>query len=212
MSVKIRVYSDFVCPFCFIGEKPLLEAIEGKDVTVEWMPFELRPEPVEPLSPYSTYIQTAFHQSVKPLSARFGVTLDLPPIDPVPRTHLAHEGFQYAKEYGKSLEYVHAVFTAYWQESKNISDIAVLSEVAEKVGLNKEEFQAALESRRYKEAHQQALRHAQMEANVSAVPTFVVGNQMLRGLQTKEVIEQVIAEQAKQGDDITGQSCGIDGC
>lgn len=48
MSVKIKVYSDYVCPFCFIGEAPLKEAIKGKDVEVEWMPFELRPQGTEP--------------------------------------------------------------------------------------------------------------------------------------------------------------------
>ncbi|WP_044748626.1 DsbA family oxidoreductase [Bacillus alveayuensis] len=212
MSLKIRVYSDFVCPFCYIGEKPLMEAIEGKDVELEWMPFELRPEPVEPLSPNSDYIQTVWQQSVKPLSARFGVNMELPDIDPIPRTHLAHEGYQYAKEQGKALEYVKAVFSAYWQEGKNISDIAVLSEAAEKIGLNKEEFRAALETRRYKDVHQQALRHAYEEANVTAVPTFIIGSRMLRGLHTKEMIEKIILEQTESAEDVIGKSCSIDRC
>ena len=49
MSIKIRVYSDCVCPFCDLAEIPLQEAIRGKDVEVEWMPFELRPYPNETL-------------------------------------------------------------------------------------------------------------------------------------------------------------------
>jgi predicted DsbA family dithiol-disulfide isomerase len=212
MSLKIRVYSDFVCPFCYIGEKPLMEAIQGKDVEIEWMPFELRPEPVEPLSPNSDYIQQAWHQSVKPLSARFGVNMELPDIDPVPRTHFAHEGYQYAKEQGKALEYVRAVFSAYWQEGKDISDIAVLTEAAEKIGLNKEEFQEALETRRFKDAHQQALQHAYEEAQITAVPTFVIGNRMLRGLHTKEMLEKIILEQAQSEEEAIGTSCEIDGC
>jgi predicted DsbA family dithiol-disulfide isomerase len=212
MSLKIRVYSDFVCPFCFIAKKPLMEAVNGKDVEIEWMPFELRPEPVEPLSPNSDYIQQAWHQSVKPLSARFGVNMELPDIDPVPRTHFAHEGYQYAKEQGKALEYVHAVFSAYWQEGKNIGDIAVLAEAAEKIGLNKEEFQEALETRRFKDAHQQALKHAYEEAQITAVPTFVIGNRMLRGLHTKEMLEKIILEQAQSEEEAIGTSCKIDGC
>ncbi len=212
MSLKIRVYSDFVCPFCYIGEKPLMEAIQGKDVEIEWMPFELRPEPVEPLSPNSDYIQQAWHQSVKPLSTRFGVNMELPDIDPVPRTHFAHEGYQYAKEHGKALEYVRAVFSAYWQKGKDISDIAVLAEAAEKIGLNKEEFQEALETRRFKDAHQQALQHAYEEAQITAVPTFVIGNRMLRGLHTKEMLEKIILEQAQSEEEAIGTSCEIDGC
>ena len=51
MTVTIWVYSDYVCPYCFLAEFPLKEAVEGKDVTVEWMPFELRPEPTPTLTP-----------------------------------------------------------------------------------------------------------------------------------------------------------------
>lgn len=39
MTVSIKVYSDYVCPYCFLAEKPLEEAIQNKDVTVELMPF-----------------------------------------------------------------------------------------------------------------------------------------------------------------------------
>lgn len=45
MTVHIKVYSDYVCPFCFVGKAAFEEAIKGKDVEVEWMPFELRPSP-----------------------------------------------------------------------------------------------------------------------------------------------------------------------
>ena len=51
MPLTIKVYSDYVCPFCFLAEFPLQEAIRGKDVAVEWMPFELRPEPTPTLRP-----------------------------------------------------------------------------------------------------------------------------------------------------------------
>ena len=39
MTVKIKVYSDYVCPFCLLAKKPLEEAIEGRDVEIEWMPY-----------------------------------------------------------------------------------------------------------------------------------------------------------------------------
>ncbi|MEC2084937.1 DsbA family protein, partial [Bacillus inaquosorum] len=51
MTVHIKVYSDYVCPFCFIGKAAFEEAIKGKDVDVEWMPFELRPSPSPQLDP-----------------------------------------------------------------------------------------------------------------------------------------------------------------
>ncbi|MGU9504983.1 DsbA family protein, partial [Bacillus paralicheniformis] len=45
MTVKMKVYSDFICPFCFLAKGPLDEVAKEKDVEIEWMPFELRPSP-----------------------------------------------------------------------------------------------------------------------------------------------------------------------
>lgn len=60
MTVKIKVWSDFVCPFCMIAEKPLLDAVKasGMEVDIEWMPFELRPHPTPTLRPEGSYLQT----------------------------------------------------------------------------------------------------------------------------------------------------------
>ena len=41
MSTTIEVFSDYVCPFCYIAEQPLADAVEGRDAHVEWQPFEL---------------------------------------------------------------------------------------------------------------------------------------------------------------------------
>jgi len=101
MTVKIRVYSDYVCPFCYLAEFPLQEAIKGKDVEVEWMPFELRPYPKPTLRPEGEYLQRAWSQSVFPLARFMGVPIVLPSVSPQPHTHSAFEGFQYAKDHGK---------------------------------------------------------------------------------------------------------------
>ena len=52
MTVKIKAYSDFICPFCFLGKGPLDEIVKEKDVEVEWMPFELRPSPYTKIDPW----------------------------------------------------------------------------------------------------------------------------------------------------------------
>src|ERR1700736_4890236 len=101
MSLKINVYSDYVCPFCYLAEFPFREAIKGKDVEDEWMPFELRPEPQPTLRPEGEYLQRAWSQSVYPIAERMGVPIALPPVSPQPYTHLAFEGYQFAREHGK---------------------------------------------------------------------------------------------------------------
>lgn len=211
MSLKVRVYSDFVCPFCFIGDSQLKQALEGKDIEVEWMPFELRPVPSEPLSIKSNYIQQGWNYSVKPLAERFGVEMTLPDIDPIPRTYLAHEGFQFAKEHGKGKEYVDAVFKAYWVKGQDIANIDVLTTIAGEIGLNQDQLNEALTTRKYEEKHKQALRHAYEEAQVTAVPTYFIGNQKVQGVHTKEQLLQLIESETDKIEN-TGDSCSIEGC
>lgn len=123
--MKIKVYSDYVCPFCFLAEQPLEEAIKGKDVEVEWMPYELRPYP------------------------------------------------------------------------------------------NEEDYRDALTTRKYKEAHKKALKHAYEEANVTAVPTFVIGDTTIAGIHSKETLEQIINDELNRQKGVIlteGMACDIDGC
>jgi predicted DsbA family dithiol-disulfide isomerase len=159
------------------------------------MPFELRPYPNETLKPEGDYLQRAWQKSVYPIARQMGVPIKLPTVSPQPHSHLAFEGFQFAKDHGKGNEYNHRVLTALFVESQDIGDISVLTKLASEVGLNEQEFEEALKGRKYREAHQRALRHAYEEAGVTGVPMFVIGNQVLTGLQSQETLEAVIEEE-----------------
>jgi predicted DsbA family dithiol-disulfide isomerase len=141
----------------YLAEFPLHEAIRGKDVEVERMPFELRPEPHPTLRPGGDYLRRAWQQSVYPLARQMGVPISLPPVSPQPHTHLAFEGYQYAREHGKGNDYNHRVLRAFFVEGQDIGQIDVLTKLAGEVGLNEKEFEEALRSRKYRVAHQQAL-------------------------------------------------------
>jgi predicted DsbA family dithiol-disulfide isomerase len=158
------------------------------------MPFELRPEPHPTLRPEGEYLQRAWSQSVYPIARRMGVSIALPPVSPQPHTHLAFEGYQYAREHGRGNDYNHRVLEAFFVEGRDIGDIGVLTKLAGEVGLDGREFEEALRSRKYREAHRQTLRHAYEEAGVSGVPMFVIGGQVLTGLQDRETLELVIDE------------------
>lgn len=195
MALKIQVFSDYVCPYCLLAKKPLDEAIKGKDVEIEWMPFELRPYPTPTLLPEGEYLQTVWKQSVYPMAERMHLPVKLPKVSPQPYTHLAFEGYQYAKEQGKAQQYNERLLKAFFQEEQDIGDTEVLTKLAGEVGLDENEYKAAVESRKYKEAHQKALQHAYEEAQISAVPTMIIGNKVLRGMHSRETIERVIEEQ-----------------
>ena len=159
------------------------------------MPFEIRPEPHPTLRPEGDYLQRAWSQSVYPIARRMGVPINLPPVSPQHHTHLAFEGYQYAREQGKGNEYNHRILEAFFVEGQDIGQIGVLTRLAGEVGLNEKEFDEALRARKYREAHRRALRHAYEEAGVTGVPMFVIGDRVLTGLQGRETLGAVIEEE-----------------
>ena len=194
MSVLVRVYFDYVCPFCYLAEFPLRQAAAGKPIEIAWMPYELRPEPEPPLRPEGEYLRLLWHQSVFPLAAQLGVPIRFPQISPQPHTRLAMEGDHFAKEHGKADDYHQCVMQAYFQDEKNIGDIGVLGNIADKIGLPAGEFTQALREGRFRSAHQRALRHAYYVMGITSVPTLVVGHQRLSGLQSVERLEHVFRQ------------------
>jgi len=201
MSILIRVYSDYVCPFCFLAEFPLKEAVQGKDVEVEWMPFELRPAPNPTLRPEGQYLQQAWRNSVYPMAERMGVEIRLPRVSPQPHTDLAFEGFHYAKEHGKGNEYDDRMLRAFFQEELDIGNVDVLVKLAGEIGLDETNLRDALASHNYRQTQQQALQHAQ-EIGIEAVPTFLIGNRVLTGVQDRETLERAIKEATTVGQQV----------
>jgi predicted DsbA family dithiol-disulfide isomerase len=161
------------------------------------MPFELRPEPHPTLRPEGDYLQRAWAQSVYPIARRMGAPIKRPPVSPQPHTHLAFEGYQHAKQYGKDNEYNHRILEVFFVEGQDIGQIDVLTRLAGEIGLNEKEFEEALGTHKYREAHRRALRHAYEEAGVTVVPMFVIGDRVLTGLQDRETLEAVIEEERK---------------
>lgn len=214
MTIKIKAYSDFICPFCFLGKGPLDEIVKEKDVEVEWMPFELRPAPYTKIDPWQEPDKLSSWDSfIIPTAKKLGVEMRLPRVSPHPYTHLAFEGCQFAKEYGKGKEFHHRVFTAFFQEEQNIEDIDVLTALAGEVGLSKDAFKDALISRKYREVHEQALKHAYEEAQIRAVPTFVIGDEVIQGLASKERLAKIIDQEIEKtkANEFDGMQCNMDG-
>ncbi|MET3321819.1 UNVERIFIED_ORG: putative DsbA family dithiol-disulfide isomerase [Peribacillus simplex] len=214
MTVKIKAYSDFICPFCFLGKGPLDEIVKEKDVEVEWMPFELRPSPYSKIDPWQEPEKlNSWDSYILPTAKKLGVDMRLPRVSPHPYTHLAFEGCQFAKEHGKGNEFHSRVFTAFFQEEQNIEDIEVLTKLAGEVELPETAFREALVSRKYREVHQEALKHAYEEANIMAVPTFIIGDEVIQGLASKERLAQAIENEAEKNkqNEFDGLQCDMKG-
>ena len=200
MPVPVHIWSDYVCPYCFLAEQPLADAVEasGVDTEIRWMPFELRPEPTPTLRPEDDYLQTGWANSVYPLAAQMGVDIKLPDVSPQPYSRLAFEGHLFAEANGLSREYTHRMFTAFFRESLNIGDIEVLTSLAKEIGLDPNAYRDALRDGTYSEMHQALLQQAYEQVQVTAVPTFLVGNRLLRGLAGHDALVALLQSVAAE--------------
>ncbi|WP_245629920.1 DsbA family oxidoreductase [Domibacillus robiginosus] len=212
--MKISVYSDYVCPFCFLAKQPLYEVLKEKDdINIEWIPLE---QPMQsPLYPEDRL--QLWREIVYPLAQKMGVSIILPNVQPYPSSRLASEGYYFARENGKADEYNDRLMHAFFGEQQNIGQINVLTRLAADIGLDKQAYREALEQRLYKNIHNKALHDAYNETGVTRTPLLVIGCTKVAGIQSKEEIECLIEQERKPKKKkisllMSGQSCGPNGC
>ena len=161
-------------------------------VEIEWLPYELRPAPV-PLpdiaGPEGDRFRASWERGVAPLAERFGVEMRFPPYKP--RSRRAHEAAEHAREHGDFEAMRVGLFRAFFVDNRDLGDVDVLVDVGAQTGLDPEDLRSALEDGRYTE------RVLELEAissrlGVSAVPTIVIGNLAVQGVQPYEVLRQVL--------------------
>lgn len=197
-QTRISVWSDYVCPFCYL-ELPELERLKaelGDGLEIEWRAFELRPDPQPTLDPDGEYLHRVWNASVYPMSAARGMALKLPPVQP--RSRLALEAAEYAKEKGAFAALHRAIFRAFFEDGRDIGDIAVLRELAQGCGLDPDDVEQALGAGRFtaKVLEDQSLGG---RIGVSGVPALVIEAQgrgmLVPGAQPysslKRALEQV---------------------
>ena len=197
MIPKVTVYSDYICPFCFIGKERAdrLEREFGADV--EWKGFEIHPETPAGGTDLASLgfdkaIAAAIHSQVQKLSEEAGLKLN--PLTGISNSRLSLQIAEFAKEKGKFKEYHEAVFRGYWQESIDIGDRKQLFSLAAQVGLDLNELESYLESGKAADKLNQHLQEVR-EYGINGVPTFVIGNKMVVGAQPYQVLEKVLNEE-----------------
>lgn len=217
MSLKIRFVSDYVCPYCLAAKVPLMDAVEGKDVEIEWLPYELTEEPAERVDTYHDPVRKEkWAKTLVPVCEELGIDMKFPPkVIPRPYTRLAFEGYHFAKEQGKGDIYNNLMYTAYFTDEKDIGDMEVLVQIAGLAGLDPRDFRKALEEGVYTLVQKEAVRYAKNDLDVHSVPTIFVGNTRINGaVYTKQEFEGIInaALEMQDAQNIHGMSCGEDGC
>ena len=189
--IKIQVWTDFVCPFCLLGESIIEKAIEGLNVEIEWMPFELRPYPTPTLKPEDEYLPRVWKASVYPMAERLGVPIKLPTVSPQPYTRKAFLGLQYAKQEGKGNGYAIAVMKAFFQQNLNIGEDHVLKSILENLELNPARLDEFVNSPQANAQHDADLQYAK-RVGIQAVPSLAVGAQFFSGVPSVQALRDAI--------------------
>lgn len=199
-AVVIDVWSDYVCPFCYL-ELPVLERIRqtyGDEVQVRWHAFELRPDPVPTLDPDGAYLHEIWGRAVYPMAQQRGMTLRLPPVQP--RSRKAMEAAEFARAAGCFERMNEALFRAFFEQGQDLASIDVLVQLGRSVGLDAVALKQALDQGLFSERVLQDQRDAQ-GLGISGVPMLVVRRgdqpvhqgQGLSGAQSYEAVAAAVS-------------------
>ena len=198
-SIRLRIVSDYICPWCYIGLTRVEKLREEFDVDLEVGAFELRPGippeglPREEVSRGRVY-PPGYLENLRATAAEAGIEMKRPAL--VPNTHKAHQATEFAKEHGLLWEVHRALFHAYFEEERNIGDINVLCDVAAGIGLDAAELRVALAEGRYAVEVEEQLAWAR-DVGVTGVPTVIfAGKFAVVGAQDYAVFQDVASRVA----------------
>ena len=232
--MKVEIWSDVMCPFCYIGKRKFENALTqfpGKNqVEVIWKSFQLDPSTVT--NPELTTIQHLADkkgwsieqareatQYTTKLAKDVGLTFNFDKAV-VANSFDAHRLSHLAKTHGKQDELEEQLFAAYFTDGKNTADHATLTELAAAIGLDAHEVGGVLSSNQYAQDVQSDIHRAQ-QVGVRGVPFFVFDNKYaISGAQETPTflqgLTQAYAEWEKSNQApvqlVEGAVCTPDGC
>ncbi|MCC5964830.1 MAG: DsbA family oxidoreductase [Natronohydrobacter sp.] len=204
--IPLEIYSDPICPWCYIGKARLDRALESRPdhpFEVRWHPFQLNPDMPQDGMDRAEYMALKFgddqaviaaHRPVIEAAEEAGLSLALPAITRTPNTLDAHRVIHWAGLEGRQSAMVSALFRAYFREGRDIGDRDTLLELARQSGLDQSLIARLLAS----DADRVLIREADRMARargISGVPFFVIdGKYAVSGAQPVQVWQNVIDE------------------
>lgn len=206
--ISIDVYSDVVCPWCYIGKRRLEQALMGLGeqnvaVTPTWRAFQLNPDMPAAGMARKDYVETKFggperatqiYARVAAVGNEVGIPFQFEKIERQPNTINAHRLIRLAGEQGQQDAVAEALFRAFFLEFLDIGNVVTLSEIAASAGLNREAVYAYLSSDQGAAAAQQEDAVAR-QLGITGVPFFVFGGKYaVSGAQSAEVLLQAFEQ------------------
>ncbi len=206
--MQIDIYSDIVCPWCYVGKRRLERALTsvGGAVHVTWRPFQLNPTmPLEGMD-RTTYLKSKFgslevfgrmKEQLLAAGAEEGIPFAFEKIQRTPNTFAAHRLVWYAAEHGQQDKVVEALFRSYFVEGKNIGDVKTLAHAAAEAGLDRTEIEHFLASEKgvVEVKTEEAMGR---RLGIRGVPYFVFNGRIsLSGAQPPDILVSAIQQAEK---------------
>lgn len=233
-KMKVEVWSDVVCPFCYIGKRKFEIALEQfkekNNVEIVWKSYQLQPDMVT--DPDRKVYQLVsqkhnipleqskqMHRQMTQTAKELGLVYDFDKAIPA-NTLKAHQLIQFAKTQGKQDEAEETLFRSYFTEGKNVDDVPTLLEIGATIGLDKAALKEALDKGTYISNVEADIYEAK-QVGVRGVPFFVFNRKYaVSGAQDPKdflaTLEKAFAEWRKENPEnkleITeGAACTPDG-
>ena len=185
MDLRIEIYSDVVCPWCYLGKKRLEAALKicGRvlETGIRFLPYELNPatpgEGVDHKEHLAAkfggkHVLDAAHARLAELGKEAGIDYQFDRIEKTPNTFNAHRVLWMAEKQKKGVEAQEAFFKAYFTAGRDLGDKKVLAELAVALGLDRVMVEALLAGREWEEEVRQAEENA-YDLGIEGVPFFI---------------------------------------
>ncbi|HEY0124972.1 MAG TPA: DsbA family oxidoreductase [Rhizobium sp.] len=207
MSIPVTITSDFICPWCLIGERRLIKAIEelpeGTSVELRWQPFELNPSmPVDGMNrkiyrsmKFGSWERSRMLDAQTVAAAQDDdVAFDYDAIEKTPNTFQAHRLMRFAEQFGAANALGNALLSAYFEHGRDVGDITTLTDIAVEQGLDRERVAAFLAS----DEESDAIRDVERSLQVSGVPNFNIDGEVISGAQPQQVFDDALRRAAER--------------
>lgn len=198
MSIKLTIYSDFICPFCYVGAGIVHAFRDEFDLEEKWVPYELHPDTpaegkdlTELVSPFDIDNLTGeLRRRGKPYNIEFASMTRLA------NSRLALEAAEFARDQGAHHRMHMGLFKAYFTEGQDIGNVDVLKSVAGEYGLNQDALAEALAKGHYTKRVAAGSADAR-NAGVTAIPTFVIeGQPAITGAVDEAIFRKALQQAA----------------
>lgn len=229
--LRVDIWSDVVCPWCWIGKGRLREALKAEtapEVDIHWHPFLLDPDtPVDaaPMPLREAYAKKfGGAEKVEQILAHTqataqaeGLPMDFSRGQVRASTRDAHRLMLLAAHEGVADAMGEALFRAHFADGRHIANHGVLADVGESVGLARQLVLDFLASDAGKQEVEAEIAQAQ-QLGIRAVPTFVFDGQLaVQGAQPPELFAEIFAKlgyaaAATEPEADEAAACGPDGC